>query len=209
MTRSEPGVISQTSDEALMLRYRDGDVRGFEVLLARHRQAIYNFILRFVGQAAQAEDLLQETFIRVIGSRAHYEPQAKFTTWLYTIARNLCIDAARRGQLRRAASLDAPLAGDGESNDRCLLDVLPDPGAAVDQRLIDRQVGWRIEQSIQTLGEEQREVFIMRELLDLPFAEIASIVGCSENTVKSRMRYALNKLREKLNDYRELAQAAQ
>lgn len=207
MTREESGVRDDGSDEALMLRYRDGDVRAFELLLVRHRRHVYNFILRFVGNPAQAEDLLQETFLRVIRSAATYERQAKLTTWLYTIARNLCVDADRRGRLRRAASLDAPLGG--ESGDGSLLDILPDPKAAVDRRVIDKQAGERIEAAMGNLVEEQREVFIMRELLDMPFAEIAEVVGCSENTVKSRMRYALEKLRRSLEEYRDLAEAAQ
>src|SRR5437764_30639 len=97
-----------------MLRYRDGEVRAFEVLVTRHRKPIYNFILRFVRDAAQAEDVLQETFLRLIKSADGYERQAKFTTWLYTIARNLCVDAARRGKHRKAASLDAPTGDDGQ-----------------------------------------------------------------------------------------------
>lgn len=195
------------TDEALMLRYRDGEVRAFELLLTRHRRPVYNFILRFVGNPMQAEDLLQETFLRVIKVAENYERQAKFTTWLYTIARNLCVDASRRGKHRKATSLDAPLEEDGES--AALVEILPSQGQAVDRQVIDKQAGVRIQQAIDRLVEEQREVFIMRELLDMSFKEIAEVVGCPENTVKSRMRYALEKLRETLEDYRDLAQVAQ
>jgi RNA polymerase sigma-70 factor (ECF subfamily) len=201
----DEGVRDET-DEALMLRYRSGEVRAFEVLLSRHRKPVYNFILRFVAIPAQAEDLLQETFLRVIKGAETYERQAKFTTWLYTIARNLCVDASRRHKHRKAASLDEAHDEDGGG---ALIDVLPDQGAAVDRRVIGKQAGERIQQAIAALVEEQREVFIMRELLDMPFKEIADIVGCPENTVKSRMRYALEKLRESLDEYRDLAQAAQ
>ena len=195
------------TDEALMFRYRDGEVRAFEVLLTRHRKPIYNFILRFVGIPAQAEDLLQETFLRVIKGAESYERQAKFTTWLYTIARNLCVDASRRGKHRKASSLDAPT--DIEEGTGALLDVVADSGAAVDRKVINKQAGQQIQAAIDALVDEQREVFVMRELLDMPFKEIAEIVGCPENTVKSRMRYALEKLREALDEYRDLAQAAQ
>ena len=203
---NEEGVRDDT-DEALMLRYRDGEVRAFELLLTRHRKSVYNFILRFVGNPVQAEDLLQETFLRVIKVAENYERQAKFTTWLYTIARNLCVDASRRSKHRKATSLDAPLEEDGES--AALVEVLPSEGQAVDRQVIDKQAGVRIRQAIDRLVEEQREVFIMRELLDMSFKEIAEVVGCPENTVKSRMRYALEKLRETLEDYRDLAQVAQ
>jgi RNA polymerase sigma-70 factor (ECF subfamily) len=199
--------VRDDTDEDLMLRYRDGDVRAFEVLLTRHRKPVYNFILRFVLDPAQAEDLLQETFLRVIKGSESYERQAKFTTWLYTIARNLCVDASRRGKHRRAQSLDAPL--DDEEGSATLLDRVSDPKGQVDRAVIGKQLGERIQVAIDSLVEEQREVFVLREVLDLPFKEIASIVGCPENTVKSRMRYALEKLREALEEYRDLAQAAQ
>jgi RNA polymerase sigma-70 factor (ECF subfamily) len=199
--------VRDDSDEALMLRYRDGEVRAFELLLTRHRKPIYNFILRYVLEPAQAEDLLQETFLRVIRGAESYERQAKFTTWLYTIARNLCVDASRRAKHRRAQSLDAPI--DEEEGSGTLLDRVADPTGTVDRQVIGKQLGERIQRAVDGLGEEQREVFVLREVLDLPFKEIAEIVGCPENTVKSRMRYALEKLREALDEYRDLAQAAQ
>ncbi len=198
------------SDEALMLRYRCGEVRAFEVLLTRHRKPVYNFILRFVMDPALAEDLLQETFLRVIKGSESYERQAKFTTWLYTIARNLCVDASRRAKHRRAASLDAPSDPHAdEEGAPTLLDRTADQKGAVDRSVIGKQLGERIKLAVEALVEEQREVFILREVMDLPFKEIAEIVGCPENTVKSRMRYALEKLREALDEYRDLAQAAQ
>jgi RNA polymerase sigma-70 factor, ECF subfamily len=203
----EKGVRDDT-DEALMLRYRGGETRAFEVLLTRHRRPVYNFILRFVLIPAQAEDLLQETFLRVVKGAESYERQAKFTTWLYTIARNLCVDASRRGKHRKAASLDAPIDA-AEKDGANLGELLPDGRLAVDRTVIGKQAGERIQRAIAELVEEQREVFIMRELLDMPFKDIAAIVGCPENTVKSRMRYALEKLRESLDEYRDLAQAAQ
>ena len=199
--------LRDDSDESLMLRYRDGDVRAFEVLVTRHRKPIYNFILRFVRDAAQAEDVLQETFLRVIKGADAYERQAKFTTWLYTIARNLCVDAARRGKHRNAASLDAPVNNSDDS--AALIDLVSDGKAGVDRQAIGKELQARIKQAIEQLPDEQREIFLLREVSDLQFNEIAKIVGCPENTVKSRMRYALEKLREALEEYRDLAQAVQ
>jgi RNA polymerase sigma-70 factor (ECF subfamily) len=199
--------VRDDSDEALMLRYRDGDVRAFEVLVKRHRKPLYNFILRFVRDAAQTEDVLQETFLRVIKGAEAYERQAKFTTWLYTIARNLCVDASRRGKHRKAQSLDAP--ANGEEDGSPLIDLVADGKDGVDRQAIGRELQARIKQAIEALPEEQREIFLLREMADLQFNEIAKVVGCPENTVKSRMRYALEKLREALEEYRDLAQAAQ
>ena len=194
------------SDESLMLRYREGDVRAFEVLVTRHRKPIYNFILRFVRDAAQAEDVMQETFLRLIKGADNYEKQAKFTTWMYTIARNLCVDASRRGKHRKAASLDAPI---GEDEGATLLDMVSDGAVGADGKAIQRELAIRMKQAIEALPEEQREIFLLREVSDLQFNEIAQVVGVSENTVKSRMRYALEKLREALEEYRDLARAAQ
>jgi RNA polymerase sigma-70 factor (ECF subfamily) len=198
--------VQDASDESLMLRYRDGDVRAFEVLVTRHRKAVYNFILRFVRDRAQAEDVLQETFLRLIKGAEAYERQARFTTWLYTIARNLCIDAARRGKHRQMASLDAPAGegGDGPS----LLERVGDGSAPADRQVIGRELSARMQQAIAALPDEQREIFLLRELADLQFNQIAHVVGCPENTVKSRMRYAVEKLREALEEYRDLAKVA-
>jgi len=200
-------LVRDDSDESLMLRYRDGDVRAFEVLVTRHRKPVFNFILRFVRDTAAAEDVTQETFLRLVKGADAYERQAKFTTWLYTIARNLCVDAARRGKHRKAASLDAPL-GD-EDGSASLLDLVPDGAAGVDRQAQSRELAVRLRQAIEALPDEQREIFLLREVADLQFNEIANVIGCPENTVKSRMRYALEKLREALEEYRDLARAVQ
>jgi RNA polymerase sigma-70 factor (ECF subfamily) len=199
-------LVRDDSDESLMLRYRDGDVRAFEMLVTRHRKPVFNFILRFVRDTAQAEDVTQETFLRLVKGADAYERQARFTTWLYTIARNLCIDAARRGKHRKAASLDAPIDEDAGAS---LLDLVPDGAAGVDRQAQSRELAQRLRQAIESLPDEQREIFLLREVADLQFNEIAAVVGCPENTVKSRMRYALEKLRGALEEYRDLARAVQ
>jgi RNA polymerase sigma-70 factor, ECF subfamily len=199
--------VRDDADESLMLRYRDGDVRAFELLVTRHRKPLFNFILRFVRDPAQAEDVTQETFLRLVKGADAYERQAKFTTWLYTIARNLCVDASRRAKHRKVASLDAPVGDDDGS--ATLLDFVPDQGAGVDRQAQSRELAIRMRAAIESLPDEQREIFLLREVADLQFNEIAAVVGCPENTVKSRMRYALEKLREALEEYRDLARAVQ
>jgi RNA polymerase sigma-70 factor (ECF subfamily) len=198
-------MLTQDADEDLMVRYQQGEVRAFEVLLGRHRKSVFNFILRYVGDKETAEDLLQETFMRVIKGADAYKRQAKFTTWLYTIARNLCVDQTRRRKHRKHASLDAPMAADDDSG--TLLDVLPSGEMASDRKSVNKQLYQRLQGAIGALSEEQREVFLMREFLDMPFKQIADVVGVPENTVKSRMRYALEKLRLDLDEYKDLAKA--
>lgn len=198
------GLVRDDSDESLMFRYKRGEVRAFEVLMVRHRGPVFSFILRYVRDRAAAEDLMQETFLRLIRAADSYEKSAKFTTFLFTIARNLCVDASRRGKHRQATSLDAPVHG---SEDQVpLVERIADGQKAADGRVLDQELGDRLKKAIEELPDEQREIFLLREVSDLQFNEIAEIVGISENTVKSRMRYALEKLRESLEDYREVAQ---
>ncbi len=199
-------MIDQQADEDLMVLYQKGEVRAFEILLVRHRKPLYNFILRFLGDKETAEDLLQEAFMRVIKGAEAYKRQAKFTTWLYTIARNLCVDQTRRRKHRKHASLDAPLDAGEESGS--LLDVIPSKEMASDRKSVNKQLHETMQRAIAGLSEEQREVFLMREFLDMPFKQIADVVGVPENTVKSRMRYALDKLRLELDEYKDLAKVA-
>ncbi|MCA9670068.1 MAG: RNA polymerase sigma factor [Myxococcales bacterium] len=200
-------VREERADEALMEAYQRGDTRAFEVLLNRHQRPVYNFLARQVGNPALAEDLLQDVFLRVIKGARSYKRQAKFTTWLYTIARNLCVDNARRAKHRKAASLDAPVAKRGEEGRSTMGDLQAHKGPAVDRQVIGKELQKRLKAAIEQLSEEQREVFLMRENLNMPFKEIAEVVGAPENTVKSRMRYALENLRNQLEEYRDLAQA--
>ena len=197
-------MFNDTADEDLMVMYQKGEVRAFEVLLSRHRKPVFNFILRFVGDRETAEDLLQEAFMRVIKGAEAYKRQAKFTTWLYTIARNLCVDQTRRRKHRKHASLDAPMDTSEESG--TLLDVIPGNEMASDRKSVNKQLHEQMQRAIAGLSEEQREVFLMREFLDMPFKQIADVVGVPENTVKSRMRYALEKLRLELDEYKDLGE---
>lgn len=191
--------LRSVADEDLMERYQEGDARAFEELLRRHERPVYNFIYRHVRDPEKASDLLQETFLRVVKNVDRYRRKAKFTTWLYTIARNQCIDALRRAKHRRHASLDQPMGRDGEG--RSLMERLPGRSEDGHVRVDAEEVKGRIEAALADLSEEQREVFLMREFQQLKFKEIAEIVGVSENTIKSRMRYALENLRLALADY--------
>lgn len=198
-------MLHEEADEALMLRYQQGEVRAFEILLTRHRKPVFNFILRFVQNRELAEDLLQEAFLRVIRSAANYKRQAKFTTWLYTIARNLCVDQSRRAKHRKAQSLDAKLStSDGSGT---LLDVVAGDELPSDRTLVSKEIHQKLHAALGELSEEQREVFLMREFLDMPFKQISDVVGVPENTVKSRMRYALQKLRMELEEFADMAKA--
>lgn len=179
-----------------MLAFRKGDARAFKTLVQRHRAAVFNFILRFTGHRQRAEDLLQETWLKVVRSSADWEPKARFTTWVFTIARNLCVDSARKESYRQAESLDAP---QGEDDGRSLSEQVADgERAAPDRAAHAARMRPLIEKALASLPEEQREVFLLREYQGIGFKEIAEVTGVNENTVKSRMRYALEGLRKRL-----------
>jgi RNA polymerase sigma-70 factor (ECF subfamily) len=175
------------SDERLMLRFQGGDVRAFEELVRRHRTPVFSFLLRLTGDRGRAEDLCQETFLRVVRASAAWERRAQFRTWLYSVARNQAVDEARRQAFRRAEPLDDPARPAPVSEE-----VPPD------QRAEGALLRPKLEAALASLPEEQREVFLLREHAGLRFSEIAEVTGVPENTVKSRMRYALEALRARL-----------
>jgi RNA polymerase sigma-70 factor (ECF subfamily) len=170
-----------------MLRFQGGDARAFEVLVRRHRTPLFSFLLRLTGDRGRAEDLCQDAFLKAVRASADWQPRARVQTWLYAIARNLAIDEARRQAFRRAEPLDDGPAAAAASDD-------PAPDRAADAALVRP----KLEAALAGLPGEQREVFLLREYAGLRFHEIAQVTGTPENTVKSRMRYALEGLRERL-----------
>lgn len=181
-----------------MERYQHGDVAAFAELVSRHEKRLWNFVRRFVADATTAEDLLQEVFLRVVRGAAEWQASAKFSTWLYTIARNLCTDNARRGAFRRAESLDQTPGPARDESGPHRIDRVASPEGNAEQAAMNREIATRVDQAVAELPLEQREVFLMREVMDMSFAEIATATATSEPTVKSRMRYALERLRKDL-----------
>ena len=191
-------LLQTLTDEELMKRYQKGQSAAFELLYQRHRKPIFGFILRYVRERDKAEELMQEVFFKLVQQRNNYKTQAKFTTWLYTIARNLCIDTYRKSKHRQTVSLQQNVGGeeDGASLEQLLEDL--NPGRDGEQRVFDRQLQRVIEEGVQLLPDEQKQAFLLRQVSHLKFKEIAEIADTSENTIKSRMRYALEFLRRHL-----------
>jgi RNA polymerase sigma-70 factor (ECF subfamily) len=198
----------EVADEVLMTRFQGGDRAAFATLVKKHKTTLYNFILRQVRSASAAEDLVQDVFVRIVQNASDFKHEARFTTWAYTIARNLCIDHLRKMSLRRHPSLDQASSPDTESGPT-LGERTADkhPSAEVDRAVINTELGQRIGRAVEALPAEQREVFLLRELANVPFKDIAEIVGVPENTVKSRMRYALERLQQALSEYEDYARA--
>ncbi len=149
-------------DAELMLAFRGGDARAFEALVQRHQRGIYNFILRSVRDRGRAEELLQEVFLRVVRAKDRYERTAKFTTWVYAIARNLCVDESRRARFRDHQSLDTQRQGkDGDAGPN-LLSRMPAPQVPTDEAAEAPTLRKRMKAAIEALPDEQREVFLLR-----------------------------------------------
>jgi len=199
----------EVPDEALMLRYQGGDRGAFASLVKRHKTPVYNFILRQIRSTSLAEDLTQDVFVRVVQSAADFRHSARFSTWVYTIARNLCIDQLRKAQLRRHPSLDQPAGTSPEDDGPTLGERMADahPSKTVDRAAIGRELGDHIKSAVEALPEDQREVFLLREIGNIPFKDIAGMIGVPENTVKSRMRYALERLQRALGEYEDYARS--
>ncbi|MEO7775558.1 MAG: sigma-70 family RNA polymerase sigma factor [Steroidobacteraceae bacterium] len=187
---------SATSDEALLLRYAGGDVAAFEALYERHELPLWRFTLRLCGgQRANAQELVQEVWFAVTREAPRFKPDARFTAWLYTIARNRVIDRHRTA--RHYASLDA-IDGTGAT----LAESLADPDAPQPpQQAEQAEQGAAILRALETLPEDQREAFVLQTEGGLSVEEIANITGTTLETAKSRLRYARHKLKALLRDY--------
>lgn len=191
------------SDEELLRQFNEGDADAFATLVRRYERPLYNFILRSVRRRERADELLQDVFLKVVQRSQDFKGNSKFSTWLYTIARNLCIDHSRKMVFRRHKSLDAPGHPGASEEGPTLMDRTAADGPEPDRAALTTDLRRRIAEAVEELPEEQKDVFLMRQIQGLPFKSIADIVGVPENTVKSRMRYALERLQRALADYAE------
>ena len=187
-----PAMVEEPDDRTLMLRYRDGDIAAFEVLYMRHKGPMYRYFLRRgIGQE-RASELFQEVWTNIIRAKDRYQPTAKFTTYMYRLAHNCYVDEIRR-QGR------TPVTGDGSGfNDP---DEIPDDFAVDPRRHVEQlEAVNRFRAALEDLPADQREAFVLREESGLSLADIASVTGVNAETAKSRLRYAVRKLRQALLD---------
>lgn len=179
------------SDERLMLAYRDGDAAAFEALYARYRSKLYRYLVHQCGDARLAEEFYQDIWLKVINARAGYEPLAKFATWLYRIAHHRLIDHYRQ-HARSCAELFDALTDPDE---------LPAADCANPARQYERSdLASRLTQALDALPAPQREAFLLAEEGGLSLEEIAAATATGCETIKSRLRYAVGKLRHALQD---------
>lgn len=187
-----------TSDDALMLAWAAGDVAAFEALYARHRQRLHRFLLGQLRDPGLADEVFQDTWQRVVAAGRDWRPDAAFATWLYRIARNRIADHWRARQHRPPAPEDAD-----ERTAR-----LEDPDTP-ERHVAGLQRDRGLRQALDALPEEQREAVLLRLEQELSLEEIGEITGVGRETVKSRLRYAMDKLRAALAERDAVADAGE
>ena len=185
-------------DVDLMLRVKRGDEAAFAELVDKYKQPVMNLVCRMVRDATEAEDIAQNVFVQVYKSAYRYEAAAKFSTWLFTIARNLCLNELRRRSRHPADSLDSSQSDSEELPARQFEDVktrLPTDA------MLHGELELKIEQALAELPETQRTAIVLCRRDDLSYEDIAEILGCSLSATKSLIHRGRETLKEKLKPY--------
>lgn len=189
------------SDEALMAGARDGDTEAFGRLVRRYESPLFNYLRRMTGNATEAEDVFQETMLRLYRSRERYDSAYPLRPWLYRIATNCCCDRLR--YLRRRFALSLDLFADPEGTGPALAERIADADASADGSVREAEVRERLEAAIARLPMRHRAVFLMARYEDMPYDAIAESLGIPVGTVKSRMNKAVRLLMSELREFME------
>lgn len=189
---ARPIQVARDRDSELMLRVRDGDQGSFELLLEKHRGPMIHFLHRMVRNDAVAEELSQEVFLRVFRSRGSYQPTAKFTTWLFRIGMHLALNWIRDGRNEKSQSSLDKTPENGANRQ------VPDRRRTVEQELLYQAKLGEVRQAIHSLPAKQRAAVMMHKYEEMEYAQIASVIGCSESAVKSLLFRAYEALRARL-----------
>lgn len=184
--------LDSPQDGELMRRFAAGDMAAFEQLYGRHKGGLMRFLQRGLGRRETAEECFQEVWSRVISARDRYQPDARFATWLYQIANNLLIDQYRR-QRPELNVETLPEEADAIDNP-----IAPAPALSPEDTLGAFEQARRLQQALAELPDEQRIAVQLRLEQELSLEEIGAITGAGRETVKSRLRYALDKLKDRL-----------
>jgi RNA polymerase sigma-70 factor (ECF subfamily) len=183
--------------EDLMARIAKGDADAFELMVNRHQTSVLNLIYRFIGDRTQAKDLAQEVFLRVWQAAGSYQPKAKFTTWIYRITANLCINELKSSRRRKLFQF----LRFGEDQENTIEGALVDASPSPEDLLLSREQSRRISDALQSLPANQRMALVLKRYDDLSYEEIAQIIGCSVSAVESLLVRAKRTLQEKLKNY--------
>ncbi len=191
-----PTMVEEPGDSVLMIRYQGGDVAAFEMLYTRHKGPLYRYFLRRGIGPDNASELYQEVWIRIIRAKDRYRPTAKFTTYMYQLAHNCFVDHIRLQGRRARNDGKLPVADTEE--------IPADPRDDPARQAIATESVDRLRHALAELPVEQQEAFVLREEGGLSLAEIAEVTGVNPETAKSRLRYAVGKLREVLRTVEDL-----
>jgi RNA polymerase sigma-70 factor (ECF subfamily) len=186
-------IPKKPSDEELITLFQNGDLSAFDELVARYKDPLFNYVARMLGDRVYAEDIVQETFVRVYRNRNRYQQVAKFSTWIYTIAINLTKTELRRQSLRRFFSLSGTV-DEGKTLE------LPDLRMNLEKTAGDTIVRQHIQEAIDKLPKSFKEVIILRDIQELSYDEISKIIGAPLGTVKSRVNRGRTRLQELLKE---------
>ena len=186
------------TDETLIKRIALRDEQAFEVLVTRFEGRLFNFILRLLNDRAEAEDILQEVFLKVFNNASRFKDKYRASTWLFTITRNTCVDRLRKNARHPKVSLQDKRRGDYAPDAPTIEDRLPGTGAAPDEVSAEEELLERVKGAIGRLAEPHRAVVFLKQYEELSCEEIADIMACPVGTVKSRLHYAMGKLRNEL-----------
>jgi len=191
-------IDADSSDQELMSAFQGGDNKAFEILVKRYQDPIVNYAFRFLGNYEDATDIAQETFMRLYKNRMMYEPIAKFSTWLYTIAGNVAKSELRRRKTSRIVPLNQ-IDEDGEEQTWDVPDTEYTPDKTVDVTLIEQY----LQEALMKIPASYRDVIIMRDIQDMEYEDIAKITGLPLGTVKSRINRGRLQLQKLLKDIYE------
>ncbi|MBD3223970.1 MAG: sigma-70 family RNA polymerase sigma factor [Caldithrix sp.] len=184
---------NETSDEQLIARFQKGDNYAFDLLVKRYKDPLMNFIFRFLGDKNEAEDIVQETFLRLYKNKHYYKEIAKFSTWIYTIASNLAKTELRKRKRRKFFSIHQFMQTEKDYD-------IPDDSFSPDQQANTVITDKLIQQAIDKLSPKFKQVIILRDIQEFSYEEIAEVVDIPLGTVKSRVNRARLKLQEYLKD---------
>ena len=185
--------VLDLTDNELIQSFQEGNTRAFDALLDRHQERIYNTILFMVKDSYLAEDLIQEIFIKIIDNlkQRKYNEEGKFLPWALRISHNFCVDHFRK--VKRTPTIKT-------SDDQDLFEVINHSDHSADYKMTRKQTHQNIQQLVDLLPEEQREIIVLRHYANLSFKEIATMTNCSINTALGRMRYGLINLRKMMTE---------
>jgi len=190
--------VSPDPDAVLMLRVKRGDRAAFAELVEKYKQPVMNLVYRTLRDEAEAEDLAQNVFLQVYKSAKRYESRAKFSTWLFTIARNLCLNEIRRRSRHPADSLEESHA---EHEDQPRQQFEDKSSVPPPEKLLHGELAQKIEEALAGLPENQRTAILLCRQDELSYEEIAKILGCSLSATKSLIHRGRETLKEKLKPY--------